>query len=89
MYEYLISVSLDVTKIDFNIIIFLPLIPRSDNMLWMANFGCASLGVFAGKYVQLVSIGIHYSGMKSSFLCVLRRGGGCVRRSREMIFCRF
>lgn len=68
MYEYLISVSLDVTKIDFNIIIFLPLIPRSDNTLWMASFGCTSLGVFAGKYVQLVSIGIHYSGMKSS-LC--------------------
>ena len=76
MYEYLISVSLDVTKIDFNIIIFLPLIPRLDNTLWMASFGCASLGVFAGKYVQLVSIGIHYLGMKSSFLCVLRRGGG-------------
>lgn len=64
MYEYLISVSLDVTKIDFNIIIFLPLIPRLDNTLWMASFGCASLGVFAGKYVQLVSIGIHYLGMK-------------------------
>ena len=45
-------------------------------MLWMASFGCASLGVFAGKYVQLVSVGIHYSGMKSSFLCVLRRGEG-------------
>lgn len=53
-------------------------------MLWMASFGCASLGVFAGKYVQFVSIGIHYSGMKSSFLCVLRRGGGvCVCKEEE------
>lgn len=51
-------------------------------MLWMASFGCASLGVFAGKYVQFVSIGIHYSGMKSSFLCVLRRGV-CVCKEEE------
>lgn len=58
-------------------------------MLWMASFGCASLGVFAGKYVQLVSIGIHYSGMKSSFFVCVEEGGGCVRRRREMIFCRF